>query len=115
MKQEIAAMRARCPDVLVATPNKLLFLLGCERVKLQPLFDDVRLLVIDSADVQAAPEFRYAMHLLVLGPGPDMLLSASNRSVRLHKGLSHKTGSCGQSRYLVLCLPVCMCRIQQVS
>lgn len=60
VKQEIAAMRARCPDVLVATPNKLLFLLGCERVKLQPLFDDVRLLVIDSADVQAAPEFRWA-------------------------------------------------------
>lgn len=64
MKQEIAAMRARCPDVLVATPSKLLFLLGCDRVKLQPLFDDVRLLVIDSADAQAAPEFRWAYHCM---------------------------------------------------
>lgn len=65
-------MRARCPDILVATPRKLLYLLGCERVKLQPLFDDIRLLLIDNADVQAAPEFRYGPVWGCLAVSPDL-------------------------------------------
>ncbi|GIL74796.1 hypothetical protein Vretifemale_4693, partial [Volvox reticuliferus] len=64
-REDVSGLRSQSPDLLIATPGRLIELLTTDEVELSPMFESLRVLVLDGGEMLASRSFRPQMERLL--------------------------------------------------